>query len=179
MRHRGRAGFTLIELMMVVAILGILAAIGIPSLAQYIRRAKAAEAYEDLKQIFVQVATYYGKQRAAPGLDGLELVACTVPSASNQVTPDADKHPGDYSEPGFRALGFSTVLSYYRYELENQDAATGRCGVLPNTTSIYVIRGRGNLDADNVSSLFELATGSNADNELVHARSFYVENETE
>ena len=179
MTRNERAGFTLIELMIVVAILGVLAAIGIPSLVQYVRRAKAAEAYEDIKQIFVQTATYYARPRSESGLAGGELTACTVPSASNEVTPSADKQPGDYSAPGFRALGFSTVLSYYRYELDNQADPVGRCGLMPDTNPIYVIRGRGNLDADDVSSLFEMATGSNADNELIHARSFFVENETE
>ncbi len=41
--HRYRAGFTLIELMIVVAIIGILAAIGIPAYQDYTARARVSE----------------------------------------------------------------------------------------------------------------------------------------
>jgi len=177
MQSKRVGGFTLIELMLVVAILGILAAIAIPSLTHYVRRARAAEAYEDIKQIYNQAAVYYARDRAASGIGATQMVHCVVPSADNKITPDNTKQPGDYSDPGFHDLGYSTVLSYYRYELENVD--TARCLVPAGTKPLYLIRARGDLDHDGVSSLFELATGSTADNELFHARSFYIEQEVE
>ena len=59
-------GFTLIELMIVVAIIGILAAIAIPTFMQYMTSAKSSEAATNLKRIVDGVQIYYNKHGQLP-----------------------------------------------------------------------------------------------------------------
>jgi prepilin-type N-terminal cleavage/methylation domain-containing protein len=72
MQHRMQRGFTLIELMIVVAVIGILAAIGYPSYSDYIRRGKIAEAASALSDWRTKMETYYLDNRNyGPGACGV------------------------------------------------------------------------------------------------------------
>ncbi len=65
-----KAGFTLIELMIVVAIIGLLAALAIPNFLKFQARAKQSEAKSNLKSIFTAQKSYYGdKQMYLESLD--------------------------------------------------------------------------------------------------------------
>ena len=59
MFRRGEKGFTLVELMIVVVIIGILASIAIPKFSSMIGKAKATEAKNILTQIITLETSYY------------------------------------------------------------------------------------------------------------------------
>jgi len=56
--HNSKRGFTLIELMIVVVIIGILAALAIPRFMRATTKAKQSEAKQILKQIYVMEHAY-------------------------------------------------------------------------------------------------------------------------
>ena len=61
---RGKKGFTLIELMIVVAIIGILAAIAIPNFLKFQAKSKQSEAKTNLGAIFTGQVSFFGEQNA-------------------------------------------------------------------------------------------------------------------
>jgi|WetSurSiteA1Bulk_404760.scaffolds.fasta_scaffold93363_2 type IV pilus assembly protein PilE len=63
MKSRSTAGFTLIELMIVVVIVAILASIALPSYESYVRRAKLREATASLADMRIKMEQYYQDNR--------------------------------------------------------------------------------------------------------------------
>jgi len=61
--HAGKRGFTLIELMIAVAIIAMLAAIAIPNYSDYVRRGQIQEAFSQLSQYRVRMEQYYQDNR--------------------------------------------------------------------------------------------------------------------
>lgn len=66
-RLKRQRGFTLIEIMIVVAILGILAAIAIPALTKYMRRSKTSEARVNLAKMFDASSAYFNEEHVDRG----------------------------------------------------------------------------------------------------------------
>lgn len=72
--NRAQKGFTLIELMIVVAIIGILAAVAIPAYQDYIARSQASEGATLLGGLKTPVAEYYLNNGTVPALGQLGSV---------------------------------------------------------------------------------------------------------
>jgi general secretion pathway protein G len=72
-KKRGQdAGFTLLELMIVMVIIGVLAAIAIPSFTMNVKKAREAVLREDLHTMRTAIDSYtYDKQKAPQTLDDL------------------------------------------------------------------------------------------------------------
>jgi general secretion pathway protein G len=65
-RQRGEGGFTLIELIIVMTIIGLLAAFAIPSYVQSIRKAREAVLKEDLHSMRTAIDSYTVDKEKAP-----------------------------------------------------------------------------------------------------------------
>jgi prepilin-type N-terminal cleavage/methylation domain-containing protein len=172
-----RPGFTLVELMVVVAILSIVATLAIAAFNGYVRRSKIAEATGNLNQLFKSASAYYVTERTGQGLTTSTLGACTVPSESrNPDNPGLTKQrytPGTSAQ----AIGFSIAdYVYFGYGLISGGS---HCGWLANTGGVYTLFANGDVDGDDIESTFELAVGSDDTNTLYHARGFLIVNETE
>lgn len=80
-------GFTIIELMIAVAIIGVLAAIAIPAYQNYIIRAKVSEALTFASQAKTAVAEYYQSQGTLPADNPTAGLATSITGTNvSQVT---------------------------------------------------------------------------------------------
>ena len=172
--------------MIVVAIIGVLAAIAIPAFINYVARSKTSEAPANLKSMFQLATSYYPKERWAGGVvaegGAAPSVHCVVGSASpTTYSASNSKTNVDWTaeHASFQALGF--MISdpvYYEYHIVT-GAGGSSCAQPAGSSTVYSLRAHGDLDGDSDTSLFEMAVGSDAQNELYRAPGLYEDDPLE
>ena len=136
------AGFSLIELMIVVAIIAILAAIAIPNFMKFSMKAKTSEATTNLSAIRTAQESYRSENDVY-----LDCVAGPA-GGGTDATPDAWDDPA-----GFVTIGFAPD-GRVRY-LYDVDVTAPAAGVPPH----FMASALGNLDEDALSCVFGINTG--------------------
>lgn len=165
----GRRGFSLIELMMVVALVGVLAALAIYGVRRYLLHAKTTEARNSLGQLAKDAETAYQRENMAAAVlaakgkvSGLNLLCTTasqaVPNATSLVQGKKyQSRPTDWQRDvatanrGFACLHFGmSDAQYYRYNY------------VRTTTAVFTGSANGDLDGNGVTSTFEVFGSVNA-----------------
>ena len=116
-------GFTLIELMITVAIIAILAAIALPNYTQYVVRGKIAEATSELSQWRNRMERYFQDNRSFE--DGCDA---TKPAGTKYFTYtcEADKESYTLTATGIAAQGVNGYV--YTVDESNAKATTQFAG---------------------------------------------------
>ena len=107
-REKKEGGFTLIELMIVIAIIGILAAIAIPNFVSYRRRAYNASANSGIKDLYTAAQAYFTDNHSASTTNLADYIAYGFRQATDVVVTIQAGSQGSFSAETYHRAGDKT-----------------------------------------------------------------------
>lgn len=172
-------GFTLVELMIVVAIIGVLSTVAIPSFMKYIRRSKTTEATMNIRKMYDGAVSYYEAEHAS---STGAIVAKQFPDTVTAPTPALTTccaSTGQKCAPSatywtaqtWQALNFSMDDPHY-YSYSFPSSGTG-------TASIFDATANGDLDCDASYSTFSRHGSVDSTGSVTGGSGIYSKNDIE
>ncbi|SDM76952.1 type IV pilus assembly protein PilE [Polaromonas sp. JS666] len=135
-KNSGSAGFTLIELMIVVAIVGLLAAIALPSYQSYIARGNRAAARAQLSQAAQYMQRFYAaNDRYDADRTGSQTIWATMPPALLRSPAEGTQLYAISNTGAGPSSATSSTFTLIMRPLSTANMANDKCGGFTLTQS--------------------------------------------
>lgn len=147
-----KRGFTLIELMIVVAIIAFLAVVSVPSFMKFLAKAKRAEAYMNLSSLYAAQKAYFAEHGKYTDVINGQGGLGWKPEGYNG---------GGKNEKFYYTYGFATGtegVNYFTGKLETPSSNLSAAKIAPDG---FVIVAAGDIDGDGVADILTVDQNNN------------------
>ncbi len=139
--ERRKSGFTLVELMIVVAMIGLLSALAIPSFSRYQNRARRSESHTNLASLAKAQKSYYAEY-------GIFIGAQMVPSTATGKNPGPERRDSSTVGPAFSQVGWYPEGNIF-FDYDTNTGGFSSC----NCKTCFTSTAYGDVDGDGAISL--------------------------